>query len=307
MSTFNIIQYEPGKNFEELQAKVYNEANQTLFGKATVDQIKNVTSKDDFDPATVRYLFEDEEIKGYVQAKIHHNTKEAHISFPWVLNGVSEQHQRLLYEDLLSYLQHHDTYGKYKIRMNMFANPESNLNFIKKYGFKRTDTWNQLHFDKKVLADTPYDKKYSHKVATNEDIDLLVQLIKTDGRFKTTFSDDGKIKEYFNKVLETGHLLIIFESNEIVGAGAPLVVDANQRLEKRIVIRFEAYKDPKSRIVHIPLVVEIAKECLKTNYGEDLPIVIPVDEVDTPEAQRNFYKELKPEKIVPIFHYYYLE
>ena len=215
MSDYRYKNWESGKNYEEMQAKVFNEANIAKFTPATGDQIKLLTSKDDFDPKTIRYLFDGDEMKGYVQVRIRDKSKESHISFPWVLSGTSSEAQDKLFSEMIDYIKGHDKYKGYKIRINAFSNPESNVKIIEKFGFKKTNDWKTLYLPLSELSQGKYDSEYKSRLATNDDINSLVELMKTDGRYSSQFKEDKDISDYFDKVFQNGHLILIYKNDTL--------------------------------------------------------------------------------------------
>ena len=156
------------------------------------------------------------------------------------------------------------------------------------------------------LAKTEYESKYTSRLASKEDMGGLIELVKADGRYNSQFKDESEISAYFEKVFETGHLVLIFDKDVLKAAGAPLVYKPKEEADERIILRFEAYVESKNRLEYIPLVVEIAKECVKSNYGGSLPFVVFTDDVDTLHSHRDFFKKQNPIKSEVIMHYYYL-
>jgi hypothetical protein len=303
------VHWAKDKNYEESQAKIYNEANIAISGQATAEQIRKKTSDQNFDPKTILYLFDQDTMKGYVQARIVSKINEVHIGFPWVLEGIDTETQTKLFTELLNYIKNEKKYQDYKIRMNMFVKPKKNIEFIEKLGFKKSNDWIRYYYKLNEISNKSYKDIYAHKVATKDDIETLVQIMKADKRYSGNFDSDDKMRNYFVKVFEIGHVIIIYAKNQPKAAGAPLVFEGKNidgQLEKRIIVRFEAYTDSEYRFEHIPLTIEIAKECLSSGYGSDIPFVVNLDNVETPVFQKEFYKNIAYLKKEDIFYYFYL-
>lgn len=301
--------WEPDKGFEEAQAVVYDKANQGKFQPANVEQIKKQYSKDeDLDPKTIRYAFRDDQMVGYIQARIRKNSQEVHLSFPWALPETPVDVQDKLFNEMIDYIQNTEDYASYKIRVNAFANSEENLEFLKKRGFVEKNAWKTLLIPLQAIAKANYNEQYTTKIGSKDDLPLVANLIKEDGRYTAQFPDDESIQKYLTEsVLATGHLVLVYEGDELITTGAPLIFKPPQEDEERIILRFSAFKDPKNQEPLIPLMIEVAKECLKTNYGQDKPFLAYVDDMDSPQAHRDFLGQFSPIKSDIFMYYFYLK
>ncbi|MFX0184958.1 MAG: hypothetical protein ACFE95_17890 [Candidatus Hodarchaeota archaeon] len=127
------------------------------------------------------------------------------------------------------------------------AKPKENLEFLKKHGFVEKNVWKTLFLPLPSVAQAKYKEKFSARIGTEEDIDSLISLIKEDGRYTSQFPNDDDIRKYLmEKVLSTGHLVLIYENNNLTAASAPLVLKPSQDEEERIILRFTAFKDVKN-------------------------------------------------------------
>ncbi|MFX0151292.1 MAG: hypothetical protein ACFFAJ_10955 [Candidatus Hodarchaeota archaeon] len=296
------------ERLEELQAEVFNEANLFKFQPANADQIKKQYEKEKVDPNTIKYVFLEDKMVGYIQARIREKLREVHFGFPWVLPGTPMEVQNKLFDDMLSYIQHQDKFADFKIRVNAMAKPEENLDFLRKRGFVEKNVWKTLFLPLPSVAQAKYDEKFSARIGTEEDIDLVISLIKKDGRYASQFPSDNDIREYLvEEVLSTGHLVLVYENNSLTAASAPLVFKSSQEEEERIILRFTAFKDIKNQEAYIPLLVEVAKECLKSGYGKEKPILVYTDSMDSPREQIEFLKQQSSIKTEILMYYYYLE
>jgi hypothetical protein len=306
MTKYDYKNWEPGKGLEASQATVFNEGNQFKFQPASEDQIKQTYEKENVDPKTIRYAFLEDKMISYVQARIRDKTKEIHLSFPWAISGTPVEVQDTLFDDMLSYVQEHQKYSTYKIRVNAMAKPEENLTFLKKRGFAEKNVWKVLFLSHSSVAKVTYDEKFTSRVGTEEDIPLLVNLIKEDGRYSAQFSEDEQIIKYFKEsVLVTGHLILVFVKDDLVGATAPLIVKPSENEEERVILRFSAFKDAKTQDAFVPLVIEVSKECIDSSYGNDKPLVMYTDSMDSPKELQTFLNQFTPVKTEILMYYYY--
>lgn len=296
--------YEPNKGFEESQAQIYNEANPMNFPPATADQISQRYQEEAINPKTVRYAFEDEKMIAYIQARVRHPTKDIHLSFPWAHQGCPPEVQDTLFDDMLKYIQ--ETHLNYQIRVNLPAKPDENRKFLQRKGFIEKNRWYQYFVELEAVSSLSYDQtRYSSRVATENDVESLIELIKTDGRHKSNLKTDSDIKEYLTgKVLAAGHFVSIFDNNKLVAAGAPLLYKLPLREKKVLILRFTAYRDSKTQEGFRPLLIEVARECIKTKYGVNRPLSLYSDQMDTPPNVRAVIEELNPEGEVAFYYFY---
>ncbi len=87
--------------------------------------------------------------------------------------------------------------------------------------------------------------------------------------------------------------------------GIPLIFKPSENEEERVIQRFTAFKDAKTQEAFIPLVVEISKECIESGYGNDKPLVMYTDSMDTPREQQIFLEQFTPLKTDILMYYYY--
>ena len=306
MTEFQYKNWEVDKGLEDLQAEVFNEANQYKFAPASGDQIRQEYEQEKIDPNTIRYAFKGEKMIAYVKGRVREKAQEVHLSFPWAIEGTPVEVQDKLFGGLLEFLK--EKYPSYTLRVNVMANPKENLEFLDKYGFVEKNVWKMLYISQKSLAESPYEGTYTTRVGREMDIDDLIKLIHEDGRYSAQFPKDEDIMSYFKeKVLETGHLILISEGDELIAASAPLVFAPTPEDEERIIQRFSAYKYVKEQKGSIPLLIEMAKECITTGYGRDKPFLVYTDNMDSPSDQREFLNQLTPEKSEILMYYYYLD
>jgi len=91
--------------------------------------------------------------------------------------------QLSLFDEMIEYIQNHKEYSSYRIRVNAFAEPKDNLDFLKKRGFIEKNVWKTIFLPLAPLAEAQYESKLMSKIGTKEEIPSIVDLIKKDGRW----------------------------------------------------------------------------------------------------------------------------
>ena len=308
MTSFVYKNWEPDKGYEEQQAEVFNEANSFKFQPASGEQIKEQFSKEKINPKHVKYAFKDNKMIGYIQAKIKDNVKEIILSYPWTLPGTPPKVQSSLFDEMLSYFKAQKDLAEYRFRVNAMSKPESHLEFLRSRGFVEKNVWRTLLISLTEIASVTYDSKYTTRIGSESDIDIVIQLFKDDGRYAAQFATDEAIRQYLiEKVLAIGHLVLLYENKELIAASAPLIFKPPQHEEERIIQRFTAFKNVKDPEPFIPLLIELAKECLNSGYGKDKPILIYTDLIETPPEQQVLIKHFTPLRSDILMYYYYLD
>ncbi|MFW9780140.1 MAG: hypothetical protein ACFFE8_14930 [Candidatus Heimdallarchaeota archaeon] len=298
--------YEPDKGYEELQAKIYNEANPMNYPPATAEQILDRYKEENFDRKMVRYAFVEGDMIAYIQARRHPSVNEIHLSFPWALKGCSPEIQDRLFSDLLNYCQ--ENFPNARIRVNLPGKPEKNVHFLQQKGFIEKNRWYQYFVELEDISKLKYDEaRYTSRIASEMDVDSIIDLIKTDGRYQSNFKTDSEIENYLiEKVLAVGHLVIIMDQGKLTAAGAPLLYKLPLREKEVVILRFTAFRESKTRETFRHLLIEVARECLRTGYGLKHQMSLYSDQMETPPLVRSVIEELHPKGEVA-FYYFYLE
>ncbi|MHA2295950.1 MAG: hypothetical protein ACXAEU_03565 [Candidatus Hodarchaeales archaeon] len=261
--------YEPDQGLEELQAELYTKASGN---PATADQIRERYKQEKIDPKTVWYaLTEDGKLLAYVQARDYLEVKETHIGYPWALPDCPEGVQDKLFDELLDYIKQREE--TMTIRANAPADRENIINFFKKRGLVEKSKGYRYEVNLKEVSKTDYtEQEFTTRVATSDDLDLLVDLIKADGRFVSQFGSDDDIANYFKtKVFKDGHTVMVFKDETLVMATAPLVLKLPREKKESLIMRFHAYR-PGNEKAYKPMLISLAKECVDTGYGIEKPL-----------------------------------
>jgi hypothetical protein len=266
--------YEKDAGFEELQAKIYNTNNPEQQQPVSAKDIVERFEKEKIDPKTVMYAFADGEAVAYVQARDYPEPKETHLGYPWALPECPEEVQNKLFDDMLSYLKTRDV--GFDIRVNVGTRREKNLNFIKgKSSLKEISQNFRRELDVKQISQlSPSEEEYKIRKATTEDVDILVQLIKEDGRYSGQFTNDEDIAKYFSeRVLPADHCFLVFKEEKLVMATAPLIAPLPGDTEERLFLRFHSFL-PDNETALKPLLITVAKECVSAGMdSKNLSII----------------------------------
>lgn len=279
--------WEPNKDLEEFQAKIYNENNPTN-QPVTAQQIIERFEREKIDPKTVRYAF-DEEGKplAYIQARDYKAVEETHLGYPWALENCPKEVQDKLFDEVLEYIKKREIAQKYPILMNASVDNKKVMDFFKGKGLVEKTRGYRYEIDLKEITKSEYTKKdFTTRLATPDDVDLLVDLIKADGRYLGQFGSDKDIADYFkDRVLKDGEekgnkAVLVFKDDTLVMASAPLVLKAPGDDEERLILRFQGFR-PGNEQAYKPLIIEIAKVCVSNKYGTDKPLSVFIGDRDS--------------------------
>ena len=284
----NYRYWEPNQGLEELQVKIYNESNPDLQQPVTAQQVIDRYEQEKIDPKTVRYaLTEDGKPLAYIQARDYPNVEETHLGFPWALPECPEEVQEKLFEEMLDYIKTREEAKKYDILMNAAIERKEIVDFFKKRGLVEKSKSYRYEVDVNEVSKTEYtDKVYSSRLATADDIDLLVKLVKTDGRYEGQFQSDEDIANYFkDRVIKDGEekgnkAVLVFKDESLVMAAAPLLLKLPGEDEESLVYRFHSYL-PENEQANKPLLIEIAKQCVAASYETKKPLSVFIGPRDT--------------------------
>jgi len=269
--------YEPNKGLEEQQAKIYTEAAEI---PVTAEEIKARYESEKIDPKTVRYaLTEDGKMLAYVQARDYPAVEETHIGYPWALPECPVETQEKIFDELLAYIKQRE--ATLKIRAGAGLEQESNIEFFKKRGLVEVERGYEYFVDMNVeeaskMEKDDVDRRFTSRVASENDLNLLLQIAKSDPNSRNAFpSDDEWISYFKDKVLNDGHAVLVFQDDQVVCASAPLRFKPDGRVlrgeKEKIIFRFQATR-PGYAHAWKTLVIGIAKECLAAGW-KDIPLL----------------------------------
>ena len=270
--------WEPDKGLEDIQAKIFSHAS-GIPERAEIIRQRNLQRA----PEMTRYaLTEDGEPLAYVTARDSSSGEgRTYIGYPWTMPGCPEDVQLKIFDELLSYLEDREETREIGTTIITRSNlRDQQAEFFKKRGFfeeERIYTYilplgveetSKLKVSKKAAA-------LKSKVASEADVDHLVEIFMADEGLRNQVANDEGAKSYFkDRVLPTGHAVLLFDGEKVVAGTAPLRLqpDGNRIRgeEERIIMRFTAIR-PGYDYAWPRLLVEMAKECKKAGWN-DIPI-----------------------------------
>ncbi|MHA1974995.1 MAG: hypothetical protein ACTSW1_18540 [Candidatus Hodarchaeales archaeon] len=282
----NYKYWQAGKGYEKEQAGIYKNNNPNIGFEVKATDIVSRYEREKIDPKTVRYAFDDQgKMIAYIQARDYPQPKETHIGYPWALKGCPESVQHKLFDEMLEYLKTRK--GGYPVRINVGASNEKVLSFIKNKNLELISESYRFYLDiKKIAKKRSPDNGYSTRKGNKNYLDKLVDLLKADGRFSGQFSSEEDYKDYFvNRVFPDGRVILVFKGEKLVSAGAPLVYKLPTEKTETIILRFHSYL-PGEEVSFENLLIAIAKDCVKDNYGLDKKMSL------FPQANENTFIEI---------------
>lgn len=288
--------YEPNQGLEEIQARLFNQATN---GNATAEQIQNRYETEQTDPRFVRYAFTEEgEPLAYCQARIEENQSIA-IGYPWAIPDCPTEVQEKLFDELLQYIKRSNPK---EIHYWLNVNWKDQIEFFRKKGFIRSISGFAYDFDVNQLSQKRIDQTFSTRIATDDDLNTLLEIAKVDKDLKRVFTEKGFISYFKDKVLYDGHCVLTFKDNLVVSATAPLREWPDKRKDdKFMILRFTATR-PSFFKSWKTLLIAVAKECVTAGWT-DLSLRV----FDSSEAElARILKEYDP-KIEPSYDMYVLK
>ena len=219
--------YEPGQRFEEIQAGIYNQATKAMGSQVNVTpkQIKQRYDSEKPDPKGICYAFDDKGTPlAYVQTRVTESEdgeKRIYLGYPWGIESCPQYVKDQLFDKVFNYMTQKESTGRI-VMGYWFSTWRRPIEFAEKRGFKIADENPQYAIDvKNVQID--HQSEYQNRIATKDDIPLLVELVQSDPVVNKFFPHEGAIERYFSeRVIPDGHTRLIFKGDLLVCAGAPL-------------------------------------------------------------------------------------
>jgi hypothetical protein len=261
-------QYEPDQGLEELQAKIYTEASGL---PTSADAIKARYKGEQRDPKTVRYaLTEDGKPLAYIQAS-NYNFRPGMIllSYPWALPECPPAVQEELYDDLLTYIQQEKRPQELLAEVVLDSKgAKERTQFFRRKGFIEKERLYDYYaeFDASEVKGWEMTEElasFTSRLATIDDIDHLIDIYKVDPLARDIFRSKEDALEYFKRILQNGHTVLIFQENKAVSVGALLKMEPDGYYlkgdEERVLVR-SSLTDPDYPQAWKRLLIELAKE-----------------------------------------------
>lgn len=261
--------YGPDKGWEEIQANLYNNVLErmpySVFHPVSGERIKERFNFEKKDPQMVRYaLSESGEPLAYIQASLSGN--QVWIGYPWAVEKCPSEVQEKLFSDMFTYVKEKNP-DKELVMGYISKTWQPIIDFAKEHGFEISDSANFYGVELgAVPPPNKLSKPYSSRVATMEDIPILLEITEADPRLRTAFNTMEEFENYYKtRVIPTNTIVLIFVEGQLVAAGAPL-----QQFYKGIFFRFQALR-PGFEEYWTALAYEIAQLCISLKW--DYPLL----------------------------------
>lgn len=267
--------WETGKKYEEVQAKIYTEVSGI---PANAEQIG--PRNDQRGAEATRYaLTKEGEPLAYITSDVgDENDGEVLIGYPWSLPGCPTEVKDKLLNDMIDYWKKKENIHTIVTSVVLQSKTKDDqMAFFKERGFVEDESG--FAFTKDFDVEKTIKKEFDGpagslkaKVATDDDLDTLIALTKTDPRMSTAFPNDDAYEPYFkDRVLKDGHAVILFDGETAVAASAPLLFKPDGQIlqgdEERVVMRFTSIK-PGHSYAWKRLLVEVAKAAKDAGWNK---------------------------------------
>lgn len=261
--------YKPDSGFEEIQATIYNEALRK-YGKyvsVTTDQIKQRYKSENPDPLGIRYAIKDDQTPlAYIQTRVTEGEteKRTYLGYPWAINDCPPKVQEKLFDEMLEFIKSRDPESTIVMGywLDTWTDP---IKFAKKKEFIVIDENPQYILDPLKVSKSSY-VSYTSRIATEEDLNIIVNLIKSDPIVNIFFPNEAAISSYLkDRVLPDGHTILIFKDDLLVCSGAPLKGFS----EDGVILRFSSVI-PDFENAWNALIIEICKNMILQGWQEPL-------------------------------------
>jgi hypothetical protein len=270
--------WESGQGLEEIQAKIYTELSGL---PARADEIG--PRNDGRGSDMTRYvLTESGEPLAYITSSKSGSTDgRYYIGYPWAMPECPKESQLKIFKEQLEVLKGKEDMESISTTVVLAAkNAEEQVQFFEENGFTETSRVVRVTNDYNVeeiaeLEVTGRAAKLTSRVATADDADILIQVIREDPRTSGIFPTDEAARAYIeNRVLKDGHALIVFDGDEPVASSALLKYEPDGFFvtadSTRIVPRYVATR-PKYAYAWEHLFIALAKESVSAGWN-DIPL-----------------------------------
>ena len=219
--------YEPNQGLEEIQGKIYSQANNRV---VTGKEIQERFEREKIDPKTVRYAFTKENKPlAYIQARDYENIGEVHIGRAWTMPECPEEVKTKMFDDLLTYMKGRKS--DLRIKFNTTGEPEQ-VKFAEERGFKLDQKVISFTIDLESIAKFDTTKlNYTIRRAKTDDLEGIKECyLKALGHIGRNVNE--QLANFFKTQIETGFVSLAFEGDEMIGVGGCQVPDLTNEAER---------------------------------------------------------------------------
>lgn len=277
MTDYTIKPY--NESFIEKQVEIGNHFAQKwiAYGQSSVEQVKEVYSRETFDPETRLYCFKGDEMVGYIGANIvdveEEKIKRAGSRLAFVLPG-HESAFDLLYDQLQSVLKEKG--------VNEIETPQTVLNdnyyeLAEKLGFSKTRTVTEI-----FLCDTSKIQSYKSNYSI-EDYNHETDAEQVKKQLGETYPNlEGEnLTNYVNRIATNENLLgykVIKKDDEIVAYGAATSTQNEGYAQISLLIG-------KSSEFKKPIISELLSNIKEAGFKQGIVYLNPETPVEKEEAE----------------------
>lgn len=264
-----------GQGLENVQARIYTEVSGI---PANAEEIG--PRNDERGTEASRYAFTKEgEPLAYITSLVSDEAiGRIHIGYPWSLPDCPVEVKDKLLNDLIAYWKEQENTRLIRTSVVLASKTkDEQIKFFEKRNFVEDEKAYRYLKDFDIAKIVKLDlsgpeSDLKCKIATEDDIDKLIDITKSDQYMRTAFPNDEAYIPYFkDKVLKDGHAVILYDGDEAVAASAPLLFKPDGRIlegdEERVIMRFTSTR-PGYSYAWPRLLVEIAKEAKKAGWKE---------------------------------------
>ncbi|MFX0170343.1 MAG: hypothetical protein ACFE9L_00325 [Candidatus Hodarchaeota archaeon] len=191
---------------------------------------------------------------------------ELHVSYPLLLPDLSIEVQNKFLYETYNYIRKYRS--NKEIRLYVPVTHKDSINFFIRNGLIIKSELLRHEFDVLALSSFSFrDKSIKCRLANHEDLQLVIDLIKSDIQFKGLLSKIHDISEYIERtVLEPSRTLLLFKQKKLIGAAMPVLDE-----EDNIVLEFYAIRSG-NEVAWKQLLVNLAKLCVSHGWNKRLTV-----------------------------------
>ena len=280
--------WEPNKGLEDIQAKLFNHANdRNVTGKDIQERYEN----ENIDPKTVRYAFTKEgKPLAYCQARDYPNIGEIHIGYPWGVDDCPLEAKNNLFDELLNYLKTRDN----DLKIMATADPRRSevVEFMKSRNFSEGEKFYRHKYDIEKLADLDVSNdQHQARIAKEEDVDLILQTYIAENESVGRNTDNEAMKTYIQNQITTGNCVVSIKDGKLGSVATPILRDFPNYEDQVVILGFYMILKEHENSAR-SLLQKIANKC-KENGWEDKDMIITAS--DTFSYENDAFKNLSHE------------